>query len=91
MIAMSIAGLINISMLVMAAATFYRTGRPDVDSLESAHETLEPILGSASSALFALALLTSGLSQLGGRDAVGSGRDAGLHPARAFPCGCGAR
>jgi manganese transport protein len=61
-IAMSIAGLINIAMLVMAAATFYKTGLLDVDSLEGAHKTLEPILGSASSALFALALIASGLS-----------------------------
>jgi manganese transport protein len=61
-IAMTIAGLINMSMLVMAAATFYGTGHQDVDSLEGAHKTLEPILGGASSALFALALLTSGLS-----------------------------
>jgi manganese transport protein len=61
-IAMSIAGLINMSMLVMAASTFFATGRENVDSLESAHETLEPILGSASSTLFALALLASGLS-----------------------------
>jgi len=61
-IAMTIAGLINMSMLVMAAATFFRTGREDVDSLEGAHETLQPILGGASASLFALALLTSGLS-----------------------------
>ena len=61
-IAMSIAGLINISMLVMAASTFYKTGHHNVDSLEGAHKTLEPLLGSAASALFAVALLTSGLS-----------------------------
>src|SRR5215470_2740598 len=61
-IAMTIAGLINMSMLVMAAATFYGTGHTDIVSLESAHQTLEPILGSASSALFALALIASGLS-----------------------------
>jgi len=61
-VAMTIAGLINMSMLVMAAATFFRTGREDVDSLEGAHRTLEPILGGASSTLFALALLASGLS-----------------------------
>jgi manganese transport protein len=61
-IAMTIAGLINVSMLVMAAATFFNTGLTDVDSLEGAHKTLEPILGSASSDLFALALLASGLS-----------------------------
>ena len=61
-IAMTIAGLINMAMLVMAASTFYEKGLFGVDSLESAHETLEPILGGASSTLFALALLGSGLS-----------------------------
>jgi manganese transport protein len=61
-IAMAIAGLINMAMLVMAASTFFQSGRHDVDSLESAHETLEPLLGGASSALFAIALLVSGLS-----------------------------
>ena len=61
-IAMTIAGVINVSMLVMAASTFYRKGLFDVASLETAHRTLEPILGSASSALFALALVASGLS-----------------------------
>ena len=62
LIAMSIAGLINISMLVVAASTFFGVGLNDVDSLEGAHKTLEPILGGASSVLFALALTASGLS-----------------------------
>jgi manganese transport protein len=61
-IAMAIAGLINMAMLVMAAAVFFGTGRTGVDSLEGAHASLEPILGGASSKLFALALLCSGLS-----------------------------
>ena len=61
-IAMTIAGLINVAMLVMAASTFFRSGLTDVDSLDGAHKTLEPILGGASSTLFALALLASGLS-----------------------------
>ena len=61
-IAMSIAGLINIAMLVMAASTFFQSGHHDVESLEGAHKTLEPLLGGAASALFAIALLTSGLS-----------------------------
>jgi manganese transport protein len=61
-VAMSIAGLINVAMLVMAASTFFQSGLTDVDSLEGAHKTLQPILGGASSALFALALLASGLS-----------------------------
>jgi manganese transport protein len=61
-VAMSIAGLINIAMLVMAASTFFKSGLLHVDSLEGAHKTLEPILGGASSALFAIALIASGLS-----------------------------
>jgi manganese transport protein len=62
LIAMTIAGLINVAMLVMAASTFFKSGRTHVDSLEGAHKTLEPLLGGASSALFALALIASGLS-----------------------------
>jgi manganese transport protein len=61
-VAMSVAGLINLSMLVMAAATFYGKGLTDVASLQTAHRTLEPILGPAAAALFAVALLGSGLS-----------------------------
>src|SRR5262249_24523754 len=62
LLAMSIAGLINISMLVVAATVFYGKRLHDVASLETAHKTLEPILGGASSVLFALALTASGLS-----------------------------
>jgi manganese transport protein len=61
-IAMSIAGIINMSMLVVAASVFFGSGFLDIDSLEGAHRTLEPLLGSASSQLFALALIASGLS-----------------------------
>ncbi len=61
-IAMAIAGLINVAMLVMAASTFFKSGLHHVESLESAHKTLVPLLGGASSALFAIALLFSGLS-----------------------------
>ena len=62
LIAMSIAGLINMAMLVVAASVFFDSGLLNVASLETAHRTLEPILGGASSTLFALALLASGLS-----------------------------
>jgi manganese transport protein len=61
-IAMTIAGLINMAMLVMAASTFFQSGHKNVDSIEGAHKTLEPLLGSAASTLFAIALIGSGLS-----------------------------
>src|SRR5213083_1513451 len=47
LIAMAIAGLINMSMLVVAATVFFGSGLTHVDSLEGAHRTLEPILGGA--------------------------------------------
>jgi manganese transport protein len=62
LVAMTLAGAINVAMLVMAASTFARSGLTHVESLVTAHRTLEPILGGTASALFAIALLGSGLS-----------------------------
>ncbi|MCA9834350.1 MAG: Nramp family divalent metal transporter [Thermomicrobiales bacterium] len=61
-IAMSIAGLVNASMLIMAASTFYDRGLRDVASIEVAYATLEPLLGRAASAFFGISLLVSGLA-----------------------------
>jgi manganese transport protein len=62
-IAMSIAGLINMSMLVIAASTFYENGLFDVgDDLSEAYETLGSSLGAHANVLFGVALLASGLS-----------------------------
>jgi manganese transport protein len=61
-IAMGIAGLVNAAMLMMAAATFHQQGMQDVGTIEEAHRTLEPLLGSAASWVFAISLLASGLS-----------------------------
>src|SRR6266513_3065766 len=55
-------GLINMSMLVIAATVFFGSGLTNDESLEGAHRTLQPLLGGASSVLFALALTASGLS-----------------------------
>jgi manganese transport protein len=62
LIAMSIAGMVNAAMLIMAASTFYDQGLQDIASIEEAHQTLEPLLGSAASTIFAISLLASGLS-----------------------------
>jgi manganese transport protein len=61
-IAMGIAGLINAAMLIMAASTFHTRGLTNVGTIEQAHQTLTPLLGSASGVVFAVALLASGLS-----------------------------
>jgi manganese transport protein len=61
-VAMGLAGLINAAMLMMAAATFHRAGLHDIGTIEEAYRTLEPLLGSAASWVFAISLLASGLS-----------------------------
>ena len=59
--AMNGAWLINSAMIIMAAAVFYHSGQ-HVASIEDAHRTLKPLLGSLSAGAFGLALLLSGLS-----------------------------
>src|SRR5579863_3918239 len=61
-IAMGLAGLINMAMLYMAAATFHAHGRSDVADIGTAFQTLTPLLGGAASFVFAISLLASGLS-----------------------------
>jgi manganese transport protein len=61
-VAMSIAGLVNGAMLIMAASTFYTQGLTQVASIEQAHRTLSPLLGTAAGTAFAISLLASGLS-----------------------------
>ncbi len=61
-IAMTLAGLVNMAMLVMAAATFHSHGYTQVATIQDAHKTLEPLLGKSASLVFALSLLASGLS-----------------------------
>lgn len=60
-LALNSAFFINAAMVVMAAAVFYQAGIA-VESIEQAHQTLTPLLGSASSFVFAVALLAAGLS-----------------------------
>jgi manganese transport protein len=61
-IAMSLAGMINAAMLIMAAATFFNQGLTHIGTIEEAHRTLQPLLGSAASWVFAISLLAAGLS-----------------------------
>lgn len=60
-IAMNIAFIINAAMVIVSAAVFYRNGMV-VSTMEQAHKSLEPLLGSLSSGAFGIALLASGLS-----------------------------
>ena len=60
-IALSIAGIVNIAMVMMAAAAFH-LGHSDVAEIETAYRTLTPLLGAGAASVFLLSLLASGLS-----------------------------
>jgi manganese transport protein len=62
-IALCLALVINASILILAAATFHKSGQLDVAELDQAHSFLSPLLGSAiAPTLFAIALLCCGLN-----------------------------
>ena len=62
-IALCFALLINASILILAAATFHKTGRTDIAELDQAHSFLAPLLGSTlAPTLFGIALLCCGLN-----------------------------
>ena len=62
LIAMTLAGVINMAMLYMAASTFHANGFTEVADIPAAYRTLTPLLGPAASAVFAISLLAAGLS-----------------------------
>jgi manganese transport protein len=58
-IAMTIAGFVNMSMLAIAAAVFFGLG---IESIEDAYSSFESELGLGAAVLFGIALLASGFS-----------------------------
>ena len=61
-IAMGLAGVINLTMLVVAASLFHASGLTGIDSIEGAHAGFERLIGGGAALAFAVALLASGLS-----------------------------
>jgi len=60
-VALSVAGLVNMAMVMMASSAFH-AGHPDVAEIETAYHTLTPLLGAAAAAVFLLSLIASGIS-----------------------------
>ena len=61
-LAMGLAGLVNMSMLVIAASLFHEGGLQSLDSIEEAHAQFGALAGGGAAMAFALALLASGLA-----------------------------
>jgi manganese transport protein len=60
-IALTIAGMVNMAMVMMASGAFH-AGHPEVAEIETAYHTLTPLLGIGAAGVFLLALIASGIS-----------------------------
>jgi manganese transport protein len=62
LLAMLIAGAVNLSMLISAAAALHQVSSEPIDTLAGAHAAIGHSIGGAAALAFAIALLASGLS-----------------------------
>jgi manganese transport protein len=60
-IALAIAGLVNMAMVIMASGAFH-AGHSEVAEIETAYHTLTPLFGTAAAGIFLVSLLASGVS-----------------------------
>jgi len=60
-IALAIAGLVNMAMVMMASSAFH-AGHPEVAEIETAYHTLTPLLGIGAAGVFLVSLIASGIS-----------------------------
>jgi manganese transport protein len=61
-IAMALAGVVNISMMVIAAALFHEGGLGEIDSIEAAYDGLRSLVSVNAATVFGIALLASGFA-----------------------------
>jgi manganese transport protein len=60
-VALAVAGLVNMAMVMMASAAFH-AGYPDVAEIQTAYHTLTPLLGVGAASVFLVSLIASGIS-----------------------------
>ncbi|GLU33315.1 Nramp family divalent metal transporter [Trinickia caryophylli] len=60
-IALGVAGLVNMAMVAMAAGAFHR-GHAQIAEIQAAYHTLTPLFGSMAAGLFLTSLMASGIS-----------------------------
>ena len=61
-IALSLAGLVNLSMMIVAAALFHSSGLTNVDSIDGAFEGFKTLVSDRAATIFGIALLASGFA-----------------------------
>lgn len=60
-VALAVAGMINMAMVMMAASAFHQ-GHAEVAEIETAYHMLTPLLGAAAAGAFLVSLIASGIS-----------------------------
>ena len=60
-VALAVAGLVNMAMVMMAAAAFH-DGHADVAEIDRAYKILTPLLGAGAAGVFLVSLIASGIS-----------------------------
>ncbi len=61
-IALSLAGLVNLSMMIVAAALFHTSGLTGVDSIDGAYDALRSLVSVNAATIFGIALVASGFA-----------------------------
>jgi manganese transport protein len=61
-IAMSLAGVVNLSMMMIAAALFHESGLAGIDSIDGAYDGLKSLVSGNAATIFGIALLASGFA-----------------------------
>lgn len=61
-IALSLAGIVNLSMMIVAAALFHTSGLTGVDTIDGAYEALQRLVSDRAAMVFGIALLASGFA-----------------------------
>ena len=59
-IAMALAGVVNLSMMIMAAALFHSSGLVGIDTIDGAFDGLKQLVSPGAATVFGIALLASG-------------------------------
>ncbi|HEU5105537.1 MAG TPA: Nramp family divalent metal transporter [Solirubrobacterales bacterium] len=61
-IALSLAGLVNLSMMIVAAALFHTSGLTGVETIDGAYDALQTLVSDRAATVFGIALLASGFA-----------------------------
>ena len=61
-LALSLAGLVNLSMMIVAAALFHTSGLTGVDTIDGAYDALQTLVSQQAATVFGIALLASGFA-----------------------------